>query len=167
MKHTANYELPQWVESDRILMTDFNEAMAKIDSGLKSALETAEGRVTPEALAAASSNLSAQIAACGNCRIATGSYTGNGKYGKDNAVEIRFSIKPMLVLIGCYEHTSSGMFPSILMRGINRSSSDSSNSPMQLEWAEKSVKMWVTDKDSSTWMNNDSGCQYYYVAFGT
>ena len=31
MDYTTNYHLPQWVESDRIMMEDFNEAMAAIE----------------------------------------------------------------------------------------------------------------------------------------
>lgn len=34
MNYTTNYHLPQWVESDRILMEDFNDAMEAIDEGL-------------------------------------------------------------------------------------------------------------------------------------
>ena len=34
MNYTTNYHLPQWVESDRIMMEDFNDAMASIDEGL-------------------------------------------------------------------------------------------------------------------------------------
>lgn len=34
MNYTTNYHLPQWVESDRIMMGDFNEAMESIDEGL-------------------------------------------------------------------------------------------------------------------------------------
>ena len=34
MNYTTNYHLPQWVESDRILMEDFNEAMEAIEEGL-------------------------------------------------------------------------------------------------------------------------------------
>ena len=34
MNHTSNYQLPQWEESDRILRTDFNGAMNKIEEGL-------------------------------------------------------------------------------------------------------------------------------------
>lgn len=34
MNYTTNYHLPQWVESDRIMMEDFNEAMEAIDEGL-------------------------------------------------------------------------------------------------------------------------------------
>ena len=34
MKQTKNYQLPQWEESDRIMMKDFNGAMEKIDTAL-------------------------------------------------------------------------------------------------------------------------------------
>ena len=35
MTKTANYSLPQWDGSDRVLRTDFNEAMADIDTALQ------------------------------------------------------------------------------------------------------------------------------------
>ena len=34
MNYTQHYQHPQWVDSDRILMDDFNTAMDKIDQGL-------------------------------------------------------------------------------------------------------------------------------------
>ena len=34
MNYTENYHLPQWVESDRVQMEDFNAAMASIEEGL-------------------------------------------------------------------------------------------------------------------------------------
>ena len=34
MEYTTNYHLPQWVETDRIMMGDFNDAMASIDEGM-------------------------------------------------------------------------------------------------------------------------------------
>lgn len=34
MNYTENYQLPQWVESDRVLMDDFNAANAKVDQAL-------------------------------------------------------------------------------------------------------------------------------------
>ncbi len=34
MNYTTNYHLPQWAETDRIQMEDFNQAMADIDEGL-------------------------------------------------------------------------------------------------------------------------------------
>ena len=39
LNYTENYQLPQWVESDRVLMEVFNDAMEKVDQGL-GALET-------------------------------------------------------------------------------------------------------------------------------
>ena len=42
MNYTTNYHLPQWVESDRIMMEDFNEAMEAIDTTFTKCL-TAEG----------------------------------------------------------------------------------------------------------------------------
>ena len=35
MTKTTNYGLPQWEGSDRVLRTDFNEAMADIDAALQ------------------------------------------------------------------------------------------------------------------------------------
>ena len=34
MNYTENYHLPQWVKEDRIMMEDFNAAMAGIEKGL-------------------------------------------------------------------------------------------------------------------------------------
>lgn len=34
MDYTTNYHLPQWVETDRVQMEDFNAAMAGIEDGL-------------------------------------------------------------------------------------------------------------------------------------
>lgn len=34
MNYTENYQLPQWVESDRVLMEDFNDTNAKVDQAL-------------------------------------------------------------------------------------------------------------------------------------
>ena len=39
MNYTTNYHLPQWVKDDRIMMEDFNDAMAGIDAGLTGAGE--------------------------------------------------------------------------------------------------------------------------------
>ena len=42
MEYTTNYHLPQWVETDHIMMGDFNEAMANIEEGLNRNAEAAE-----------------------------------------------------------------------------------------------------------------------------
>ena len=36
MQHTPNFHLPQWDETDRVLRSDFNSAMANIEDGLSS-----------------------------------------------------------------------------------------------------------------------------------
>ena len=38
MNYTTNYHLPQWAETDRIMMEDFNDAMASIETGLSEGL---------------------------------------------------------------------------------------------------------------------------------
>ena len=35
MKYTENYHLPEWEPTDRVLRTDFNDAMSDIDDALK------------------------------------------------------------------------------------------------------------------------------------
>lgn len=42
MEKTNKYQLPQWTEDDRIMMADFNDAMASIEAGLSRAQETAD-----------------------------------------------------------------------------------------------------------------------------
>ena len=39
MNYTQHYQLPQWVETDRIMMDDFNDLTAKLDSGLQQLVE--------------------------------------------------------------------------------------------------------------------------------
>ena len=43
MTYTTNYQLPQWVKSDRILMDDFNDANSKIDAALTMKCEAVAG----------------------------------------------------------------------------------------------------------------------------
>ena len=42
MDYTQNYHLPQWEKTDRVLMDDFNSAMANLDEGISAAQSTAE-----------------------------------------------------------------------------------------------------------------------------
>ena len=42
MNYTTNYHLPQWVESDRIMMEDFNQMCADIDGGIAAPERTDE-----------------------------------------------------------------------------------------------------------------------------
>ena len=72
MNYTEHHHLPQWESSDRVLRSDFNDAMATIDTSL---------------------------AATGNCKIILGSYTGNGNI--DKSVTLQFDSQPLaLFLLG-------------------------------------------------------------------
>ena len=43
MDYTANHHLPQWEKSDRIMMDDFNAAMADIEAGLNQVQDSSDG----------------------------------------------------------------------------------------------------------------------------
>lgn len=86
MQKTANYQLNQWVKSDRIQMEDFNSDNAKIDAALKS---NADGVAA----------LQTALAGAGNCGIAVTGYTGAGVYGAENANTLSFEHPPLAVFI--------------------------------------------------------------------
>ena len=86
MTKTTNYQLPKWEKTDRVQMKDFNDMTATLDTALKANADTA---------AAAS----AAVALCGNCKIETSTYTGNGKYGSANPVTLTFPKRPMTVVV--------------------------------------------------------------------
>ena len=79
MTQTPNFQLNQWSPEDYVRRTDFNADNAKVEAAL---------------------------AAAGNCRIVTGSYTGTGKYDQNNPNTLTFQGKPLLVFIvgdrSCY-----------------------------------------------------------------
>lgn len=147
---TANYQLSQWVKSDRIQMDDFNSDNAKIDTALK-------------ALADKDTAMEAAIAKCGNCKIVYGTYTGNGKYGKDNPNQLTFDGDPLFVII----KGSTGSSPTLgiqAMRGWNTAFANSTNSSAvcHLTWGEHSLSWY--NSQSSTDQFNASGSVYPYIA---
>ena len=70
MTETQNYNLCQWAAEDRIMRTDFNDAMASIDTAIKAANDAMP-------------------------RIATGTYTGTGEGG----ASITFPFRPLFLAI--------------------------------------------------------------------
>ncbi len=109
MNYTTNYHLPQWVESDRILMEDFNEAMSGIDGGIaeaKTTAETAESKAdTAQSAAEAAQNSAAALADAytpSNKPYVVGSYSGSG-VGKK---EITLGFRPAAVLISGDSYTT-------------------------------------------------------------
>ena len=94
MNYTTNYHLPQWVETDRIQMEDFNGAMSDIDQGIKTAQDTAE---TAQANASAAQTAATAVADAytpDNKPYVVGSYSANG-----SGVTVELGFKPSLVII--------------------------------------------------------------------
>ena len=94
MTETQNLHLPQWEDTDRIMRTDFNDAMAKIDTA---------------------------VAAAGNCRVAHGSYVGTGTYGIDNPNSLTFPFRPLILLMGSSSQDKIWVCPTTTFNGSTNS----------------------------------------------
>ena len=146
MQKTANYQLNQWVKSDRIQMEDFNSDNAKIDAALKA---------TADAAAAAQS----AAAQCGNCFVTHGNYMGNNQLSKT----LTFSHPPVLVVIRELTNASSP-YHMILIRGCSNANGCGSNSSsaVSVSWNGSSVT-WQHSGDEKTAFNQTDHA-YYYAA---
>lgn len=89
MNYTQNYHLPQWEKTDRIVMEDFNQMCAGIDSGIREAKTAAD-----TAQAAAEEAKSTAKTALSNKNYVTGTYNGSV-----SSQEIHLGFKPSAVII--------------------------------------------------------------------
>ena len=95
MTKTEHYQLPQWVESDRILMEDFNEAMGNIEKGIEGVKSEANQ---------ADAALRTAIGTHGKtCRIATGSFT------RANGGSITVDFKPLVAFVSFAPYEEGSM----------------------------------------------------------
>ena len=117
MEYTTNYHLPQWVESDRIMMEDFNDAMSGIDGGINEAKEAADAAqdtadaaqtaaATAQSAASAAQTTANAAYSPSNKPYVTGSYVGTG-----SSVTITLGFKPSFLII-------SGMISSTLYADV-------------------------------------------------
>lgn len=98
MNYTTNYHLPQWAETDRIQMEDFNQMCADIDQGIKDVQETAN---TAQGVASA--------AYCPtNKPYVVGTYTGTS-----SNMTITLGFKPSFLIISGRETSYPTGAPSI------------------------------------------------------
>lgn len=142
MNHTANFQLNQWESSDRIQMEDFNSDNAKIDTALK---ETAEA-----------------VALCGNCKIVTTSYTGDGATAKDNARSLTFEKAPAAVFI--FGEETGFTAPGAVMRILKKGTVAGQNTAQSItEWAEDGTSVSWYDGSLANSMLNTSGSTYLVV----
>lgn len=160
MNYTANYRLPQWVEDDRILMEDFNQAMETIDAGLHS---KASGETVTALAESVDSQLEAIAANLGSggktCRVAYGSYTGTGTYGSSSPNRLTLPFVPYLVLV----YDSTGSDELHLTKGCGLAGGYG-NKDLPVSWSDKQVSWYA--KDSAINQYNKSERTYFYVAFG-
>ena len=99
MNYTTNYHLPQWAETDRIMMEDFNQMCSDIDQGIKTAQSTADTAESKADAAQTTANSVADAYTPDNQPYVAGTYVGTGT---DTTVTLGF--RPKFVVI-------SGMQP--------------------------------------------------------
>ena len=95
-------------------------------------------------------------------RIVTGSYVGDGAYGRDNICSLTFDFEPKLIII-CGEIETSML---VLMRGCTLPlyhHQEYHNRMCTVTWSGGTVSWWST-YSAATQMNG-GGWKYHYVAF--
>ena len=172
MKRTTNYALPTWEKSDFIQMSDFNDLTQKADAALKANAdaigEKADGAATSAALAALAKNLGA---AGHNCRIAVGSYTGQGHGGQDNPVVFNCPFYPVLLFMKRTDSLSAGgaAHPALFLRGdphTNTTAESTSGTPLYVSWADSSITWYAKDITKPSSQFDDPNATYLYVIVG-
>ena len=169
MQRTSNYQLPQWEKTDRIMMEDFNTAMANIES----AIDGAKGDAASANAAAESARSEAQTAAekaqaaaqtadaitakafsPDNMPYKLGTYTGTGL---TLTVEVGFRPKAVVTAGRPYSLSEPCSFYSVTFFAALTSSSDTNikflDNGFQLSGGSKSVTY------------NNSSDNYLYIAF--
>ena len=150
MENTKNLGLKKWDGGDRILHSEFNDNWDKIDTALKSNADKAAA-------------LQTALASCGNCKIVYGTYTGTGKYGRENPNKLTFSGKPVLVIVQAQSNTTDFDFHLRLVRGCGWAVGDRGNYSYtnSVAWGENYVS-WYNDKAETQF--NLQNSVYSYIA---
>ena len=120
------------------------------------------------------------LAGFGNCKIATGIYTGTGTYGAEHPNTLTFPFEPKAIFFLSYNHSNTvSRLPifAIFLSGMDQStsiesyddSSSSINGPCcyiihNVAWAGSSVS-WYSKINALAQLNS-SNVTYHYVAIG-
>ena len=157
MNYTNNYHLPQWVETDRIMMEDFNQMCSDIDEGIKTAqdtADTAESKADAAQSAATAAQTTASAAYCPtNKPYAVGHYKSDG-----TERHITVGFHPSAVLFhGRYQAGGNG--------GDNYSLyTDGSDYSDKLTFTDDGFTVKVEDSTMPYPNINQSGKTYAYLA---
>ena len=153
MTYTQNYQLPQWVKSDRIMMDDFNDANSKIDTALHGLRTDVDAHETAN---------TAAHAAFGNCRAAAGAYTGQGRATDGQPNTLTFPAKPMLVVVvPQYREGSNDRMIMVRDAIWTFTYADNRSSYNSVVWEGNSVS-WSSSNDNYQFDKTD--VTYSYVA---
>jgi hypothetical protein len=160
---TPNYGLSQWSKSDRVQMADFNADNAKIDAAIKAesdARTALAAQVAGKASQSALNTLADKAAKCGNCQIYVTSYTGNGKYGLENARSMTFPKPPQMVLL-----STTNAYPfAVLARGVTSSPPNNytKTTTVNVIWNGNSIT-WYSGHDAPSGFNAENTLYYMLV----
>ena len=166
MTKTNNYNLKKPEPNDPLRVADFNENADILDAALAGKAEQS----TVTALDQSVSALSAALGSGGkNCRIAFGSYTGDGTYGKSNPTTLSPGFCPVFAAVGTDDQVEEEYNPSLLIRGRTLAQSEygfqsSYDSLLHLSWSDTAVSWYNTSY--AAYQNNADGSVYYYVIVG-
>ena len=166
MNYTNNYHLPQWVETDRIQMEDFNDAMAAMDQGMAEAKVAAEAAQeaagTAQAaaeIAQSSANAVADAYTPGNQPYVVGSYTGTGA---DMTITLGF--RPKFLILSGMESTITTNSTSTWDRYFGLC--DGSILSLRVAFLDTGFTVYARGGSRQNFPDfTDSGRTYCYIAF--
>lgn len=102
--------------------------------------------------------LTAALAAKGNCRIVTGTYVGNGKYGSGNVLSLSFTGSPIALIV-----TGGHTFfcPRCMTTATSFSTGGNNYYSFPVTWTANSVS-WYYSNPTAAPGCNESGVTYHY-----
>lgn len=109
----------------------------------------------------------ANVNADKRAQIATGSYTGTGKYGSGNKNQLTFDFEPKFVYI-----TQSDVYTAVtvlLIKGLTGASvvgQTSKEYRLTVSWSDTTVTWYAASGTTGAHQVNGSGTTYRYVAIG-
>ena len=160
MNYTQNYQLPQWVESDRVLMDDFNDMTGKLETALSGKADSADLtslNQTVSALSGAVDDHTDALEEKGNCRVMRAYYVGTGTSGQDHKHFFNFPPdRPVMVLI---INDSNNSFLRMVRASTHARASNNYDS-VTVTWEDSSISWYA---DAANAMMNEAGAKYHIL----
>ena len=155
MQHTEKYALNLIDPSDEFSPEPLNENARAVEAQLAALADAA---------AADKAALQTSIGSGGKtARIATGSYVGAGKGGKDNPNKLTFDFRPLVVFVAGPNSANSQIMARPCPCANNAMEINAS-----VQWDDRSVSWYcqLASGDAREYQCNVEGVTYYYAALG-